>query len=110
MTGLEHDRRCGEGLRVDVHDRVMRVPKDLVSGVREGAPRHPEVELVAVGGGRHRQVHAGERRVIGEKLIVHMLGNGVPRAMSEWVCRSVMGKAHPQLAGASLAFDFEAAA
>ena len=42
---------------------------------------------------------AGERRVVGEKLIVHMMGNGVPRAMGEWVARSVLGLAHPVLRG-----------
>lgn len=42
---------------------------------------------------------AGERRVVGEKLIVHMMGNGVPRAMGEWIVRAVMGKQQPIMAG-----------
>jgi len=42
---------------------------------------------------------ADERRVIPDKLIVHMMGNGVPRAMGEWVVRSVLGIPHPVLKG-----------
>lgn len=42
---------------------------------------------------------ADERRVIPDKLIVHMMGNGVPRAMGEWVVRSLLGIPHPVLPG-----------
>ncbi len=45
---------------------------------------------------------AGERRVIGEKLIVHMMGNGVPRAMGEWCVRAVLGQEQPVFSGQQL--------
>ncbi len=50
-----------------------------------------------------------ERRVVGEKLIVHMMGNGVPRAMSEWVVRAVLGEKQPTLIGQTFALELEAA-
>ena len=52
---------------------------------------------------------AGERRVVPDKLIVHMMGNGVPRAMGEWVCRAMQGKPQPVLRGTSMSLDLEAA-
>lgn len=39
---------------------------------------------------------SNERRVVPDKLIVHMMGNWVPRAMGEWVVRSLLGIPHPQ--------------
>jgi site-specific DNA-cytosine methylase len=50
-----------------------------------------------------------ERRVIPEKLIVHMMGNGVPRAMGEWVVRAVLGMPQPTLQGQTFSLNLEAA-
>lgn len=50
-----------------------------------------------------------ERRVIPDKLIVHMMGNGVPRAMGEWVVRAVLGTPQPTLQGSTFSLDLEAA-
>lgn len=45
----------------------------------------------------------GERRVVPDKLIVHMQGNGVPRSMGEWVVRSLLGLPHPVFEGQQMA-------
>lgn len=53
---------------------------------------------------------ADERRVVAEKLIVHYMGNGVPRAMGEWVVRAVLGQKQPVFAGTTLSLDLDVAA
>lgn len=52
---------------------------------------------------------AGERRVVPDKLIVHMMGNGVPRAMGEWVVRAILARPQPVLSGSTMMLDLRAA-